>query len=68
MIQTYSLQQLEATRPEELADALEYGNIVNFPVSPVSFPSGEDLDFLRVELPRHLKRKNISLLDRITCI
>ncbi len=60
MIQSYSLSQLETTRPEELADGLEYGNIVHFPVSPVSFPSQEDLDFLRVDLPRYLKRKNIS--------
>ncbi len=60
MIQSCSLRQLETTRPEELADGLEFGNIVHFPASPVPFPSGEDLDFLRVELPRTLHRKNIS--------
>jgi hypothetical protein len=48
MIQSYSLDQLKTVRPEDLS------------VSPVPFPSQEDLEFLREEVPRHLKRKNIS--------
>jgi len=60
MIQSYSLSQLESTRPEELSDGLEHGKIVHFPVSPVPFPGDADLEFLRAEVPRVLKRKNIS--------
>jgi hypothetical protein len=65
MIQTYSP---EATDPVAVCDALERGEIVHFPRSPVPFPSPGDLDFLRIEMPRHLRRKNISYhpeVDRV---
>jgi len=46
-------------RPD-LADALERGEIVFFPVCPVEFPPEEDLERLRSELPRQLRAKNVS--------
>jgi hypothetical protein len=68
MIQTYSPEQVGTADPATLCDALERGEIVHFPRSPVPFPSEEDLDFLRNEMPRHLRRKNISYhpeVDRV---
>ena len=44
----------------ELSDSLERGAIAFFPQSPVALPADDDLDFFRQELPRRLKRKNIS--------
>ncbi|WP_419859231.1 Kdo hydroxylase family protein [Candidatus Palauibacter irciniicola] len=46
-------------RPD-LADALERGEIVFFPVCPVELPPEEDLERLRSELPRQLRAKNVS--------
>ncbi|MBI3856002.1 MAG: Kdo hydroxylase family protein [Planctomycetes bacterium] len=60
MIQSYSSQELASATPEAVPDALEKGAIVHFPESPLPFPSPPDLEFLRNELPRHLRRKNIS--------
>jgi hypothetical protein len=68
MIQTYSRENADQAGPEALCDSLERGEIVHFPRSPVPFPSPEDLEFLRTEMPRHLRRKNISFhpeLDRV---
>jgi hypothetical protein len=45
---------------KELASELERGSIVVFPKSPVALPSEDDLIFMRTELPKLLKRKNIS--------
>ncbi|HXX95282.1 MAG TPA: Kdo hydroxylase family protein [Planctomycetota bacterium] len=61
-------EQLDSLGPRELSDALERGNIVFFPRSPIPFPSPEDLVFLREEMPRHLRRKNLSYhpeVDRV---
>ena len=60
MIQTYSPEELERAAREEISDHLEEGKIVYFPRSPVPFPGRNDLDFLMGELPRYLRRKNIS--------
>ncbi len=68
MVQTYSPEQGQSVDPVALCDALERGDIVHFPRSPVRFPPPEDLDFLRIEMPRHLRRKNISYhpeVDRV---
>ncbi|MEM7564584.1 MAG: Kdo hydroxylase family protein [Pseudomonadota bacterium] len=43
-----------------MSDSLEQGSIVFFPQSPVVLPSEEDLSFIRQELPKMLKLKNIS--------
>jgi hypothetical protein len=71
MIQTYSLEQIDSAGPTALSDALERGSIVQFPRSPVPFPSREHLEFLRTEMPRHLRRKNVSFhpeVDRVVGI
>ncbi|WP_420635549.1 Kdo hydroxylase family protein [Candidatus Palauibacter sp.] len=46
-------------RPD-LAEALERGEIVFFPVCPVELPAEADLERLREELPRQLRAKNVS--------
>jgi hypothetical protein len=50
----------EPSGPYEFSDALERGTVVYFPESPVPFPSRQDLDFLREEMPSFLRRKNLS--------
>lgn len=67
-MQSYLARELAAADPASLCDALERGEIVHFPESPVLPPPPEDLDFLRLEMPRHLRRKNISYhpeVDRV---
>lgn len=57
--------------PQTLCDALERGSIVHFPESPVPFPVTEDLELLRNEMPKHLRRKNVSYhpeVDRVVGI
>lgn len=60
MIRSYSPGELARAAPGEISDHLEDGKIIFFPRSPVPFPGREELDFLKEELPRHLRRKNIS--------
>jgi hypothetical protein len=56
----YSLAALDAAGPTELSDALERGRVIYFPECPITLPGAEDQAFLREELPRSLKRKNVS--------
>jgi hypothetical protein len=60
MIRTCCSDEISSLGPTDLSDALEGGDIVYFPRSPVAFPSEEDLRFLREEMPRSLKGKNVS--------
>ena len=60
MLDTYDDDRLKQLKPDQLSDSLERGSIVYFPESPVPLPSEEDLSFLRQELPKLLKLKNIS--------
>ncbi|MFV2031672.1 MAG: Kdo hydroxylase family protein [Gammaproteobacteria bacterium] len=60
MMDTYDGGRLKQLKPEELSDSLERGSIVFFPESPVPLPSEEDLSFIRLELPKLIRRKNIS--------
>ena len=60
MLSICSPDRLHAAGRTELSDALERGEIVAFPVSPVPFPSEGDLRFLREELPGLLRGKNVS--------
>ncbi len=60
MLVTYTREQLAAAGPTDLSDALEQGNIVQFPECPLELPSPEDLQFLREQMPRLLSSKNIS--------
>lgn len=68
MIVTCTRERLQSLGSRDLSDAMERGNIVFFPESPVPFPEEADLEFLREEMPRHMKRKNISYhpeVDRV---
>ena len=60
MLDTYDNARLKLLKPDELSDSLERGSVAFFPESPVQLPSEEDLSFLRQELPKLLKLKNIS--------
>ena len=60
MLDTYDQGRLNQLQADEMSDSLERGSIVFFPESPVQLPSEEDLSFLRQELPKLLKLKNIS--------
>lgn len=60
MLETYDQDRLQRAEPDELSDALERGSIVYFPRSPVPLPSEPDLAFIRQDLPRLIKLKNIS--------
>ncbi len=60
MMDTYDGGRLKQLKPDELSDSLERGSIVFFPESPVPLPSEEDLSFIRLELPKLIRRKNIS--------
>lgn len=46
---------------EPVSEALERGEIIFFPRTPVPLPSAEALTLLRTELPARLVRKNVSL-------
>lgn len=60
MFVTYDENRLRTRGPTDLSDELEKGNVVYFPKSPVALPAPEELTFLREEMPRQLKRKNVS--------
>lgn len=60
MLETYDQEQLDQAGPDDLSDALERGSIVYFPRTPVPLPPEDDLRFIRQDLPRLLKLKNIS--------
>jgi hypothetical protein len=59
-LNTFDNARLQQLQPDEISDSLERGSIVYFPQSPVKLPAEEDLEFFRQQLPRLLKRKNIS--------
>lgn len=60
MLSTFTKDQLARLGPTDLSDELERGRIVHFSECPVELPPPEDLAFLREEMPKHLKLKNIS--------
>lgn len=60
MLTSYSLDELKRLAPDALGDALERGEIVHFPRSPIELPDDAELRFLREELPGRLRNKNIS--------
>jgi hypothetical protein len=60
MLRDYSAQDLAQVPPFEIGDALERGEIIRFPHSPIPLPSARDLALLRDELPRQLNTKNVS--------
>jgi hypothetical protein len=60
MLREYTSQDLAHLGPFEIGDALERGEIVRFPRSPLALPSETDLVLLRDELPKQLNTKNVS--------
>ena len=60
MLDTFSTERLKQCTHGEVGDSLENGKIPYFPESPVELPSEADLAFLREELPKQLKSKNVS--------
>lgn len=57
---TLTEDALASAAPRSISDALERGELVFFPRTPVPLPSESDLTFLRTELPARLSRKNVS--------
>jgi hypothetical protein len=60
MLSTFTRAQLSQAGPYDLSDELERGRIVAFTQCPIELPGPEDLSFLREEMPKVLKLKNIS--------
>jgi hypothetical protein len=60
MLVSFSKDQLAQAGPDDLSDALERGNLVQFPECPIELPPAGDLDFLRSRMPELLASKNIS--------
>ncbi len=60
MLRDYPDQDLARLSPFEIGDALERGEIIRFPRSPITLPSATDLLLLRDELPKQLNTKNVS--------
>ncbi|HYF00129.1 MAG TPA: Kdo hydroxylase family protein [Planctomycetota bacterium] len=60
MIVSFTPEQLAQAGPDDLSDPLERGNIVQFPEVPIELPHPADLDFMRSEMPKLLRSKNIS--------
>lgn len=60
MLCTVTSEEMGKMTGGQLSDELEKGGIVYFPRCPVELPDDADLDFLRKNLPEHLRRKNIS--------
>jgi hypothetical protein len=60
MLATFTRDQISSAGPAAISDELEKGRIVCFPECPIALPSEPDLVFLREEMPRSLKLKNIS--------
>jgi len=69
MLQEYDTERLTTAAADEIGDALEQGNIVKFTSCPIQLPTADELEKLRTELERALKRKNVSYhpeADRVT--
>lgn len=69
MLQEYDNERLSTAEPDEIGDALERGEIVKFMPCPIELPTAEVLETLRTELPKQLKKKNVSYhpeADRVT--
>lgn len=60
MLATFTRESLAAAGPTTLSDELENGRIVYFPRCPIELPDEAELTFLRQEMPKHVKLKNIS--------
>lgn len=59
MLSSFTREQVRA-RCDAMAADLEHGRIVHFPECPIELPSNADLEFLRTEMPKLLRSKNVS--------
>ena len=60
MLASYSADELARLAPDALGDALERGEIVNFPRCPIALPDEPDLEFLRKDVAGRLRdRKSV---------
>ena len=69
VLREYDAEQVARLAADEVGDALEHGKIVKFSTCPIELPDDEQLRLLREELPKSLKRKNVSYhpeADRVT--
>jgi hypothetical protein len=69
MLEIFDKERLADAAPDAIGDALERGNIVKFTSCPVELPGDDELATLRDDLPKQLKRKNVSYhpeADRVT--
>jgi len=60
MLSTFTKAQIAQAGPTDISDEVERGRIVVFPECPIALASPEDLSFLREEMPKVLRLKNIS--------
>jgi hypothetical protein len=60
MTNEYPLQDFSNSSPDAIQDALETGQVVYFPTSPIELPDESDLEWLRTGLDADRKAKNIS--------
>ncbi len=60
MLATLTPADLASAGPTAVSDELENGKIVYFPECPIELPEGTELAFLRQEMPKSVKLKNIS--------
>ncbi len=71
MLSTFTQARLAQAGPNDISDELERGKVVLFSECPIGLPSPEELSFMREEMPKVLKLKNISYhpeVDRIVGI
>jgi hypothetical protein len=60
MLSRYSVDEVGRLAPDVMGDALERGDIVQFPRCPIELPDEADLRFLREDVAGRLRNKNIS--------
>ncbi len=60
MIEDFDKARLQNSASGEMGQLLEAGNVIHFPECPITLPSEAELVQIREELPKQLKRKNVS--------
>ena len=60
MPEPFALRRFDEATPAEIESALEHSDVVFFERCPIELPSDADMAFLRDELPRQSRLKNVS--------
>jgi hypothetical protein len=60
MPESFALRRFDEATPAEIEAALEHSDVVFFERCPIELPSDTELAFLRDELPRRSRLKNVS--------